>query len=239
MEHHARDVITACNELIYREDVSKTNQGGLQHRKCQKKEVIHYANENDHERCLVRLYKLYQSRCPEGRPKGAFYLKPLDNPKADVWFSKHAIGHNTLTKTIKRLCETAGIKGYFTNHSLRTTAATRLFEAGLDEQLIMQRTGHRSVQGVRSYKRMTETLKKRTSDVLNDCTNSQTKQPKIDDAGDSDAASICAVSVPSVSVPASFAPTATVPVGGHNAASTPILNFSGASNFTINFGNIP
>ena len=28
-----------------------------------------------------------------------------------------------------------------TNHSLRATAATRLFEAGVDEQLIMQRTG--------------------------------------------------------------------------------------------------
>ena len=35
----------------------------------------------------------------------------------------------------------------------------------------MLRTGHRSATGVRSYKRATSTLKKQTSAVLNDCTN--------------------------------------------------------------------
>ena len=35
----------------------------------------------------------------------------------------------------------------------------------------MLRTGHRSTQGVRSYKRTTTTLKEKTSHVLNDCTN--------------------------------------------------------------------
>ena len=30
----------------------------------------------------------------------------------------------------------AGIPGHFTNHSLRVTSATRLFEAHVDEQLI-------------------------------------------------------------------------------------------------------
>ena len=53
------------------------------------------------------------------------------------------------------------------NHSLRATAATRLFEAGVDEQLIMQRTGHLTTAGVRSYKRVGENLRSITSDVLN------------------------------------------------------------------------
>ena len=57
------------------------------------------------------------------------------------------------------------------DHSLRATAATRLFAAGMDEQFIMLQTGHRSATDVRSYKRTTSTLKKQTSSVLNDCTN--------------------------------------------------------------------
>ena len=57
---------------------------------------------------------------------------------------------------VKKMCAAAGIEGHRTNHSLRTTAATRLFRAGIDEQLIMERTGHRSVDGVRNYKRTSE-----------------------------------------------------------------------------------
>ena len=49
---------------------------------------------------------------------------------------------------MKRLCESAGITGYKTNHSLRVTAATRLFRRGVDEQVIMNVTGHRSVDGI-------------------------------------------------------------------------------------------
>ena len=61
----------------------------------------------------------------------------------------------------------AGYDGYYTNHSLRVSAATRLFAAGVDEQLIMLRTGHSSVNGFRTYKRKGERLQEITSDVLN------------------------------------------------------------------------
>ena len=67
--------------LMYREDVSKTNQGGIQHRKVENKKVVRHVNEGNPERCLVWLYKLYQSRCPPGRPNEAFYLKPLKNQR--------------------------------------------------------------------------------------------------------------------------------------------------------------
>ena len=52
------------------------------------------------------------------------------------------------------------------NHSLHATNATRLFEANVDEQLIMQRTGHMS-NAVREYKRVGQQLREETSDVLN------------------------------------------------------------------------
>ena len=67
----------------------------------------------------------------------------------------------------KRVCEKAGIKGYKTNHSLRVTTATRLFHSGLDEQLIMEQTGHRSADGVRSYKRSSVQQQEVVSRILN------------------------------------------------------------------------
>jgi len=71
-----------------------------------------------------------------------------------------------LQQTVRRLCDSAGIRATFTNHSLLATSAMHLFEAKVDEQLSMQRTGHLS-NAVRSYKRAGEKLRTVTSDVLN------------------------------------------------------------------------
>ena len=51
------------------------------------------------------------------------------------------------------MCKNAGLVGTFTNHSLRATAVSRMYELGLTEKAIMKRSGNRSVEGVRSYQR--------------------------------------------------------------------------------------
>ena len=43
-----------------------------------------------------------------------------------------------------------------TNHSCRVTCATRLYESGMDDHGIMRRTGNRSTDGLKPYKRMGE-----------------------------------------------------------------------------------
>ena len=63
--------------------------------------------------------------------------------------------------------QAANITGNFTNHSLRSSATTRLFSAHVDEQLIVSRNGHTSTKWVRSYKRMSDQLLQETSTVLN------------------------------------------------------------------------
>ena len=110
------------------------------------------------------------SKCPSDRPAGAFYLQPLQKPKGDIWFSKVLCDHNTLQKIVPESMKAAGISGYFTNHSLHASTATRLFEGGVtgvDEQLIMSQTGHSSREGVRAYKRTTTKLSEVTLNVLN------------------------------------------------------------------------
>ena len=92
---------------------------------------------------------------------------PLKKAKGEIWYSSVPIGHNTLSKTVSKLCKSADIGGFKTNHFLRVTTATRLFQSGADEQLIMDRTGHRSVDGIRAYKRVSEEQEKEVSSILN------------------------------------------------------------------------
>ena len=78
---------------------------------------------------------------PRERTSDAFYLTPLKNPKTDCWYSTVPLGHNKLAWTVKRICDARGIAGFKTNHSLRATAATRLYDAKVNEQLICEKTG--------------------------------------------------------------------------------------------------
>ena len=161
-------------QLVYTECVSKTCQGGLKNRKVKPKQVAHHQNLEKPERCFIRMYKKYIEHLPEAIGSDTpFYLTPIPKPKGKVWFKKTPIGVHTLEKTVSTMCKNAGVSGYKTNHSLRVTTATRLFQSGLDEQLIMERTGHRSTAGVRSYKRTSNEQKQAVSAVLN-----QTKRPK-------------------------------------------------------------
>ncbi len=63
------------------------------------------------------------------------------------------------------MCEAGGLGGKCSNHSLRSTAATHLYQSGVEEQQIANLTGHCSV-AVRNYKRTSVEQKKQLSDLL-------------------------------------------------------------------------
>lgn len=58
------------------------------------------------------------------------------------------------------------IKGCKTNHSLRATAATQMFQEGVPEKIIQERTGHRSLEGLRAYEHLCEPQHKAVSSLL-------------------------------------------------------------------------
>lgn len=66
-------------------------------------------------------------RCPVFTISGVWHI--------DTWFADSPFGVHVLLKSIDKLCDRAGFKGHYTNHSLRATAATRLYEAGIAEQI--------------------------------------------------------------------------------------------------------
>lgn len=152
--------------LRYTEDTCKTSQGGLKHRRVVPKCVDAYDNQQVPQRCIVSVYKEYISRRPPSEKcSPAFYLRPLSKPTGYVWYSSQPVGFHQLTRTVKRLCREADMTGHFTNHSLRATAASRLYRQNFDEQLICETTGHRS-SAVRSYKRTSDGQRKAISAAL-------------------------------------------------------------------------
>ena len=153
--------------LVYREDTSKNHPGGIKGRNIKPKVVYHHANPANTQRCFLRLFRKYQSLCPADAPADAFYLHPARNPTEHCWFSCRPLGNHPLSQTVGRMCKAAGIEGYRTNHSLRATSSSRLYQAGVEEKLVMERSGHRSVEGVRSYKRTSDDQRRALSDILN------------------------------------------------------------------------
>ncbi len=119
-------------------------------------------------RCLVSLFKKYVAARPVKNVKCSqdFYLQPLAKFNAEgIGYSCQPLGIHKIESAIKNLYLEAGIKGKRTNHSLHATSATRLYEAELDEQLIQERTGHRS-SAVRGYKRTSTNLQKKVCNTL-------------------------------------------------------------------------
>ena len=64
----------------------------------------------------------------------------------------------------------AGLEGNFTNHRLRATGTTVLYDAGIPEDIIQKRTGHKSLDALRCYERTTLTQNLEVSNLLHQAT---------------------------------------------------------------------
>lgn len=95
---------------------------------------------------------------------GSFYRRPLAGLPIRV--GAQLVGVNNLKTIIKVICARGGLKGNNTNYSGKRTCATQLYMAGVDEQEIMERTGHRSEKSVRKYKTANSTILGKVAAVL-------------------------------------------------------------------------
>ena len=91
----------------------------------------------------------------------AFYDKASE---AKFGFEKVPVGISTLNKVLPDLCEAAGVKRK-TAHCLHVTCASSLFNAGVEERLILERTGHWS-NALLKYEKPSEENKGKLSYLL-------------------------------------------------------------------------
>ena len=66
---------------------------------------------------------------------------------------------------VKSMFGLIGVVGK-TNHSLRATGASEMFQAGVPEKIVQERTGHRSIEALRMYEWPTTSQHMAVSNVL-------------------------------------------------------------------------
>lgn len=210
--------------LEYTEDLSKTNQGGLEHRKVTKKVSCAYENSAEPDKCVVHLYRKYVSLRPSD-PKCPpdLYLRPLVHVKENCWYTMQPMGVNTISKIVSTLAKQVGIEGKVTNHSCRATSATRMFHSNLEEQLVMEKTGHRS-NAVRSYKQTSDKQLRDVSSVLYG--QSTTEEPVAKKVCTENVAQIPKVKCETVTKPSQYVNESVVAVNADEKSSQISFNFT-------------
>ena len=152
--------------IRYTEDIGlKNNKGGIKHCRIDPKVFDIYPISNV-ERYPVAIISKYLSLLPKNRKCPSMYLQAKKKKySANEWYLDRPVGVNTLREVVKTICSDAGVGGYFTNHSLRSSSATRMYQGCVDEQVIQEITGHRSL-AVRSYKRTSDDQKRKASQII-------------------------------------------------------------------------
>ena len=151
------------NELscyVYCEYGSKNRPGNFTSLILENKIVRQYENVKNPGKCHVKILDKYLSLIPtEEKERDAFYLTPLPCKPQDPsmpWYSAVPVGRNWLDSMLKKMCQEAGVLGKYSNHSLRAGGATTIYQVGVLKKLIQERTGHRSIDGLRRYEQTSE-----------------------------------------------------------------------------------
>ena len=119
------------------------------------------------ERCPVMFLNL---RRPDSlKHSGPLYLRPLDSPREDTWYSSQSVGVHTIDAYMRTISNLAGLdytNKKFTNHSMQKTTVRKLQKAGISNDKIPAITGHHSEKNLRDYADADLEDHKSISDVL-------------------------------------------------------------------------
>ena len=110
--------------------------------------------QQDNDYCPVEMFKLYLSKRPldlQNDPKSRFYLRPLNTPTGDTWFSHQPVGKNKLGVMMKCLATKAELIGRKVNQPPRKTFASTLLQSDRPNTEVAQLGGWKSVSTLTHY----------------------------------------------------------------------------------------
>uniref|UniRef100_A0A1X7V6B6 Tyr recombinase domain-containing protein n=1 Tax=Amphimedon queenslandica TaxID=400682 RepID=A0A1X7V6B6_AMPQE len=85
-------------------------------------------------------------------------------PSTGPAYAKQRVGINTLKRFVSLI---TGLSGY-TNHSLRATAVSRMYNSGVPAKIISDKSGHKSFEALRLYESPEEDLCKEAEQAIVD-----------------------------------------------------------------------
>ena len=171
LERHSPDTGVYNENTFYKytEFISKNNQHRFKDIHGNTKVVKVHAILGS-ENCFVKILDFYFSKLPP-EPK-AFYLRPhVKIPIDKPWYINVPVGINTLKSILPKMSEEAGTSIRYTNHSLRATSTTRLFASNIPEKVIQEKSGHRSLAGLRAYEKTTTSQERSVTKILTSIEN--------------------------------------------------------------------
>ena len=119
---------------MYVEYGSKNRSGGLAQLRLENKHVPCVAVPENLPACLVYLLDKYLKKLPRyAFDEDILYCRPKASTPADdttPWYDAAPVGKNKLSRMVSDMCADAGIPRR-TNHSLRATGATTLFQSNV------------------------------------------------------------------------------------------------------------
>lgn len=131
----------------YMEFVLKNRCGGMASHRLRNKVVPVFQGKSVGNQCHVYVLNLGLSKIPpEARACDILYLSPKLQVADDdrLWYTSQQGRKNRVSQFMKEVCKETGVQKKYSNHSLRVTEATHLFQSGTPENFIMERSGHRS-----------------------------------------------------------------------------------------------
>ena len=127
--------------------------------------VVYVYRTSDKNRDPVTYYEKYCRLLAPTCSSKKLYSRCKKFHTPSQWYCDQPLGINKIKTAVKEMCKQAGVQGKFTNHSLRATAATRMYDNQVPEQIIKETTGHKS-DCVCVYKRTSDKLCQKASSTL-------------------------------------------------------------------------
>lgn len=119
--------------------------------------------------CPVSNYELYLAKLHpdcDSLWQRPLMMNSVEAQGKSVWFYKSKLGCNTLANFMSKISSTCNLSKKYTNHCLRVTGITRLARVGYTAKQIMSVSGHKSVQSLSIYHKVSGEEKIRMGQAL-------------------------------------------------------------------------